>query len=305
MSNIINPYRFAGEGPSPGGDYPDISPDLATVVTDGDYKYIVFNDHDTFEVDATGDSGGSDEIEYLVVAGGGPSGPSGYYGTGGGAGGYRAGTETLNSTGTGTVTVGAGGAGAGAAWPTGPANNGDDSQLELPDFTQIDASGGGGAAQWKVISGQGYVENGRDGGSGGGGGIGANASPGAGNVGGYDPVEGYDGASSGASYYQAGAGGASEEGYLPGYIDGVYMAGNGGDGIENLIATTSNGDNGYYAGGGAGYGGTGAGSGGAGGGGGGYNNGAANTGGGGGGYSTGAATSGGSGVVIIRWKYRN
>ena len=51
MSNIINPYRFAGEGPSPGGDYPDITPDSSTVVTDGDYKYVVFTGYETFDVD--------------------------------------------------------------------------------------------------------------------------------------------------------------------------------------------------------------------------------------------------------------
>ncbi len=291
-----------GEGPSPGGNYPDITPDSSTVVTDGDYKYVVFEDLETFEVDATGDSSGSDEIQYLVVAGGGAAGCSGYYGPGGGAGGYLAGTETLNITGTGTATVGAGGAGT-DAWPTGPANNGDDSQLELPDFTQIDALGGGGAAQFKVIGVTASIEDGQDGGSGGGGHANTpsygSGTPGSGDAG--PPRQGYDGgAGSPASLYvQGGGGGASEAGG-----DAAGAAGGpGGDGIENLIATTSNGDNGYYAGGGAGRG---SGAEGGAGGGGGYNtSGTAFTGGGGGGGLTTGVPNGGSGVVIIRWKFQN
>ena len=133
--------------------------------------------------------------------------------------------------------MGAGGAGT-DAWPTGPANNGEDSQLELPDFTQIDASGGGGGSQFKVVGGVSSIENGQDGGSGGGGhadtplyGYG---DPGLGDAGGYTPVEGYDGGagSTTSSYLQGGGGGASEAGGDAGEEDG----GDGGDGIENLNA---------------------------------------------------------------------
>ena len=305
MSYIINPYRFAADAPS-GGNYPDITPDSSTVVTDGLYKYVIFNATETFEVDATGDSSGSDEITYLVIAGGGSGGYSGWTGGGGGAGGYRTGTETLVSTGSATVTVGAGGAAATGSPYTG--NNGDDSQIELPDFTQIDATGGGMGGSNPP---PGSSVAGGDGGSGGGASAdNPSATPGTGNYGSYDPVEGYDGGNCLADYRAGGGGGASEAG-----DDGSSNGGDGGDGSSSSI-TGSSVTRGGGGGGGAYIGTRGLGGAGGGGNGGQYSGsdptaGTANTGGGGGGGDASAPTpggmpkNGGSGVIIIRWKYQN
>ena len=60
------------------------SPCIATV---GDYKIHTFTSSNTFTVNASGNSGGSNRVDYLVVAGGG--GAQNTNGAGGGAGGYR------------------------------------------------------------------------------------------------------------------------------------------------------------------------------------------------------------------------
>ena len=54
---------------------------------------------------------GNDNVEYLVVAGGGSGGPGNYHGPGGGAGGYRTGTGLPVSPGPYSITVGGGGGG--------------------------------------------------------------------------------------------------------------------------------------------------------------------------------------------------
>src|SRR6056300_2010633 len=69
--------------------YPEyISATGGTITTSGDYKIHSFTGDGCFVVSLLGNpAGGSDTVDYLVVAGGG-AGPN-FYGGGGGAGGYR------------------------------------------------------------------------------------------------------------------------------------------------------------------------------------------------------------------------
>jgi hypothetical protein len=233
-------------------------------------------------------------IEYLVIAGGGSGGSNTTTsGGGGGAGGYR--TSTLTPTAfTGlTVTVGAGGAKVNLAMGQTGSNS---------VFSSITSSGGGG--------GGGKVDGstfGLPGGSGGGANL-YGGTGGDGNIGGYDPVEGYDGGDI-SSYLQAypgaGGGGASATG---GNATGSG-SGAGGNGRASSITGTA------VTRGGGGSGGSrtpsyGVGAAGTGGGGRGSNNsnstaGTANTGGGGGGSDSenpgDCLTAGGSGVVILKY----
>jgi hypothetical protein len=227
---------------------------------------------------------GVSSVRYLVVAGGGGGGGASYNAAGGGAGGVRAGTSLAVTAGTSyTVTVGAGGS---------SNYNGNTST-----FNGISSSGGGRGGTYQGSA------NGAAGGSGGGGGP-VNGTGGAGNSGGYSPVEGYaGGAAFNNSSPQQACGGGGGAGAVGGTGTSTN-AGNGGVGVTNDITGTST----YYGGGGGG----GkkavtAGTGGLGGGGNGgtYDGsvqgqaGTANTGGGAGGRSP--AGPGGSGIVIIRY----
>jgi len=221
--------------------------------------------------------------DILVIAGGGSGGTiSG--GGGGGAGGYREFSGyAFPSNQALTLTVGAGGS---------SNSNGTDSTLY-----NISSSGGGFGADYNSSLGN---SSGNAGGSGGGA-TNYYGSGGAGNIGGYDPVEGYAGGRQ-ASYLQAypgaGGGGAAEVGE-----NGTgAKAGSGGSGRSSSITGTPV----FRGGGGAGgvrlnypVGTAGIGGGGA------ENNpGEPNTGGGGGGHGQDAPvynTSGGSGVVILRY----
>ena len=69
MANIINPYRFGSSGGS-SSDWPDITPNSSSVVTDGDYKYVIFNGSESFSVTSTGTSSGTTNVEWLLIAGG-------------------------------------------------------------------------------------------------------------------------------------------------------------------------------------------------------------------------------------------
>jgi hypothetical protein len=95
-----------------------------TMTTDGNYHVHTFTGSGTFTVTSLGDSGlaADNQVEYLVIAGGGGGGKGWVRGSGGGAGGYRNsyGSETsggssasesaLTVTATAyTITVGAGG----------------------------------------------------------------------------------------------------------------------------------------------------------------------------------------------------
>lgn len=226
---------------------------------------------------------GVSSVRYLVVGGGGGGGPASYNGGGGGAGGVRTATSLAVTGSTSySVIVGAGGS-----------NN---YNGVASSFNGISASGGGRG---------GHYQGARNGGSGGSGGGGAAAlgTGGAGNAGGYSPVEGYaGGAAQNVDSGQAGTGGGGGAGAV-GQV-GSSTAGNGGVGILSDISGSST----YYGGGGGGgkkSNNPGTGGLGGGGNGGSYdgNNfgvgGTANTGGGAGGRSP--ANGGGSGIVILKY----
>ena len=280
-----------------------------TITTSGDFKIHTFTSTGTFTVTCAGNTGGSNTVDYLVVAGGGggakqtesPHGGAG----GAGAGGMRYSFPNPATGGTPVsvqaypVTVGAGGAGG-----TGKAPNGANSV-----WNSITSAGGGGGAG-------GSPSDGGPGGSGGGGDY-PNGSGGTGNTPPVSPPQGNNGANGTPGGYGGGGGGGHGG---AGTTNGnVPTGGTGGAGT----ALTITGSPVTYAGGGGGgaygpgCGGTATGGGGAGGkgcaspvperaG----SNGTANTGGGGGGTGPGygvscAGGTGGSGVVIIRYKYQN
>ena len=230
-------------------------------------------------------TGGTHEIEYLVVGGGGAGGS--YLGGGGGAGGFRTSTGLAVTSATHTITVGAGGVG-GAAIARG--GNGSVSVFSTTSATITSAGGGGGG---------GYSDPGQAGGSGGGGGY--TSVSGAGNTPSTSPSQGNNGGTGPVG----GGGGASAVG-ANGNGAGGWGQGNGGAGTASSITGASV----TYAGGGGGAADIGrpAGTGGAGGGGTGEvgdngtgSAGTVNTGGGGGarGGSNGGRN-GGSGIVILR-----
>ena len=282
-----------------------------TVTTDGDYKVHTFTDTGTFTVTARASQA---PIKVLVVAGGGGGGKaygggSNHWdsGCGGGAGGFRLIDKTTLATGTNTFAVVVGAKGNGHHYHGGVnASNGGASTFATGTADAIDTSGGG-------HGGRGACDA-ATGGSGGG------RNNMAGNIGGYDPVEGYRGGNStgGCTHPNTntshggggGGGGASEVGNNSSGNDG----GAGGDGRGTDIVTS--GTTLYYAGGGSGsngeHGGSNAaatlGGGGAGGG----SNASASgsnagygSGGGGGSGEYGQAGRGFDGVVIIRYKFQN
>lgn len=225
--------------------------------------------------------------DYLVVAGGGGGGTSNSNtaaGGGGGAGGYRAFTsQALTGLTSYPVIIGAGGASAASGTTS--------------SFNSISTSGGG-------AGGGGGGSNGVAGGSGGGASrAGATFTGGAGNTGGYTPVEGYKGGDAAFNSAAAGGGGSSSAGVN---LTAAGTGTNGGNGTTSSITGTA------YAGGGGGgsYTGYPVASGQAGGGNGGVagngSNATAATGSGGGGAGSNASTAfsggnGGSGVVVIRY----
>jgi hypothetical protein len=223
-----------------------------------------FNSTGTFTAQA-----GTTEVEYLVIAGAGGGGG------GGGAGGFRTATG-LSVTGGSSIPVTVGAAGAG-----GPAANGESgkgSKGSNSVFSSITSTGGGYGGGGGGLP---NVSPGGPGGSGGGGGCSyyqpnepLNSQPGAGNEGGFSPVEGYEGAAGGLYYWTGGGGGGSGAVGGPSYQPAA-----------GTPSTISGSDVTYALGGG----GAGQGAGGA------------NTGtGGGGGGDNGAGPSGGSGVVFIK-----
>ena len=269
-----------------------------TITTDGDYKVHTFTANGDFISDALWS--GSQGLDYVIVAGGGGGG--GRMGGGGGAGGFRYLTGQTVTAATHAVVIGAGGAGGNN---TQQGTNGVDST-----FNSATANGGGGGAR----------ESGSPGGAGGSGGGGSYVHPsgdpgggiwgwGAGNEGGFSPVEGYRGGAGGnpGGYYGGGGGGGASAAAVDMYNTDTNTAGSGGAGAVTTISGTSE----TYGGGGGGgirTSGT-AGAGGAGGGGQGATStggtgtaGTANTGGGGGGGGGegGIGATGGSGIVIIR-----
>mgnify|MGYP001170636143 CR=1 FL=1 len=304
-----------------------------TTATVGDFKVHTFTSPGNFCVSCAGSVGGSNTVEYLVVAGG-AGGSTG----GGGAGGFRFASPSIApatypakplaapaslpvSVQSYPIVVGAGGA---DGSPTGSSDGGSGG---TSSFSSITSAGGGGGSR------SGSPQNGVAGGSGGGAGSdGSGATGGAGNTPPVSPAQGNNGGGSPSSCHQAagGGGGATAVGAngtqnpSPGSGGGVGGNGGAGGGLPNAFGTSgeSCGSHYYFSGGGAGgsnvHSGCGSpagrGSGGLGGGGQGGRtngqvgcNGTANTGGGGGGseYDAGSAGNGGSGIVIIRYKFQN
>ena len=274
-------------------------PDGASGTIDGDYKYHVFNATkaaaDGFVVSSSGNSLGSNTVEYLVIAGGGSGGSS--QGAGGGAGGYRNSFSSEASGGGGSsesaisvsvqgyaITVGDGG--------TSPGGNNQGGDGSPSTFSSITSVGGGGGGKDATA--------GRLGGSGGGGGYSSAGGAGTSN-------QGFAGGTGHGSpnWPTGGGGGAGAVGESP--AGGGSADGEGGDGLSSSITGTSV----PRAGGGGSVGDSASGSsGGTGGGGAGHATagvaGGANTGSGGGGTgNTNAGGAGGKGVVIIRYKFQN
>ena len=285
-----------------------------TITTCGDYKIHTFTSDGTFCVSAA-NVPANNNVDYLVIAGGGSGGQD--LSAGGGAGGYReshcattSGCYTASPLASATslpvsvqaypITVGGGGAGAPSPTsPTGIKNNGSNSI-----FLSITSAGGG-------YGGQNSGAGGTAGNPGGSGGGGSGPGFGSGNTPPTSPPQGNNGGTGGGSnpYYNGGGGGAGGAG---GNASAPNTGGNGGIGTATSI-TGSSVTRAGGGGAGAGYPCGSAGTGGPGGGGDGVANyfgspgnpGTVNTGGGGGGGGddTGGGN-GGSGVVIIRYKYQ-
>ena len=305
-----------------------------TLATTGDYKVATFLNPGTFTVCSVGNPGGSDTIDYLVVAGGGAGGngsSAGGYGAGGaGAGGYRESSGTASGgytisplgacvaalpvTATGyPVTVGAGGAI--DTRDNYHGNNGADSVFT--GSTTITSAGGG-------AGGGTYTGPQKFGNSGGSGGVGGScagkppSTPSCGGSGNTPPVPPPQGEPGGNGNPPSGLPGGAGGGALGAGDNGpavgppsVSDADGGPGGTSSINGTPTA----RAGGGGSGGLGTSGGDGGAGGGGpGGQPDstngvaGTANTGGGGGGGSGGTGIrggAGGSGIVIIRYKFQN
>jgi hypothetical protein len=209
-------------------------------------------------------------FDLLIVAGGGGGGDGktgSNFGGSGGAGGYRMLSGIANGgAGSYYIEIGAGGA---------SETGGSGSTFNGGTLSEQASTGGGYGATNSICCGW----NGDHGGSGGGGCYNwpTNQTPGDGNDGWYDPVEGYGGATYGTPGTWGGGTGGGGGSSAAGGVSAFYLAGAGTSNSISGSATT------YATGGGAG---TGAGD--------------ANTGEGGeGGYPTG--DSGGSGVVIIKY----
>jgi hypothetical protein len=284
---------------------------VATVCTN--FKVHTFTGPGTFCVSCAGSTGGSNTVDYLVVAGGG--GSNACKGGGAGAGGFRessgaaSGCYTASPLGGGVsalpvsvqgypITVGAGG--------TGTLTPGTQTSGSNSIFSTITSTGGG-----KGASGSAPRPGNATGGSGGGGARNTTNAGAAGNTPPVTPSQGNNGGNNVPPSCGGGGGGGATA--VGGNSSGCDQAGNGGAGATTSITNTPT----AYAGGGGG--GAGSvpfrGSGGTGGGGrGGAGpgdaavSGTANTGGGGGGGpnfgASGSGGSGGSGIVIIRYKFQ-
>ncbi len=268
-----------------------------TETIDGNFKVHTFNSSDIFEVIQEASASIDNEVEYLIVAGGG-SGASciNFSGGGGGGGGVLTGTYPV-VLGVYTCVIGSGAPQQSTVVDNSSANGTNGSNSSVFGLTAI---GGGGGAN-------GLGGSGLSGGSGGGGGAAYTT-----NLGGSGTIgQGYDGGDSNTTTVQCAGGGGG--GGASGGNSTDSTTGNGGNGLLSSITGTAT----YYGGGGGG----GAiflfSSGGLGGGGNGASSslpaaiaGNINTGGGGGGGSQNAeltghyGASGGSGVVIIRYRFQ-
>ena len=312
-----------------------------TITTDGDYKVHTFTGPGTFTVCSVGNSAGSTEVSYLIVAGGAGGGGGNqvcgeYEGGGGGAGGVREGktpqctyTQSPLACTSGAnngiavtaqsypIVVGGGGAFAPPPLDTTPGVAGTPSSA----FSLTSTGGGGGGARNTP---SGTPSGGQPGGSGGGGGQADNPTQqgyvGAGNTPPVSPPQGFPGGAGNLNPNTptasggGGGGGATVIGGASPVPAPDNIGGAGGTGATTSITGSPV----AYGGGGGGSGYNCAGAAGTGGGGTGSTfpsvagtSGTANTGGGGGGGGSGnnhpTATpggAGGSGVVIIRYKFQ-
>jgi hypothetical protein len=305
-----------------------------TITTVGDFKVHQFTGPGTFCVSCGGNSGGSNQIDYMVVAGGGAGGH--YAGTGGGgAGGMRVGSVVDTSP---TIPIRAPGfsvsakaypitIGAGGASTNYPSHNPTQAPSGSPSSIASDfvAAGGGGGARGNGTPSPAASSTG---GSGGGGGYGANSGS-AGNTPPVSPPQGNPGGTGNPGSGNPAGGGGGGGASAAGGTGGCGVGGTGGAGINvapifgsapqpfYIANGTGTGASvcGQFAGGagGSAYSGTPS-NGGVGGGGNGAVNpegngksGTANTGGGGAGTQSLPADSGagGSGIVLIRYKFQN
>jgi hypothetical protein len=284
----------------------------------GDFKIHTFTSPGTFQITNAGTPGGSNTIDYLVVAGGGAGGND--RGGGGGAGGVRffaspditsypasprnAPAALSASVSSIPVTVGAGGAGSPSS-----AADGSDSI-----FSTITSTGGG-----RGGIGQPSNAPGGNGGSGGGARDANGCTQGSGNTPPVSPSQGSNGGASGPPGVGGGGGGFMEAGKTGGSQPATACKAAGGDGggfPTSFVSTSGQASSCEQFFGGGGAGGTcntsnpfsGLGGGGFGGSGSPPQGLAAttNTGGGGGGNINGvnAGGNGGSGIVIIRYKFQ-
>ena len=296
------------------GVVPYVAATGGTESTCGDFKIHTFTGPGTFCVSEAGSPLGNDQLEYIVVAGGGGAGGnSGNTRGGAGAGGFRFASPSLApatypgkplaapagltaSTGAFPIVVGGGGTGSASG-----------SQGSTSTFSTISSAGGG-------------QSNGSGGSGGGGNGGSINNPGGTGNTPPVSPAQGTNGGTSATTPpdHGAGGGGGAINAGSNGRCGSFPGSGGGGDGAGIPTAFGSNGvpcgSFRYYAGGGGGGANPGvsspAGTGGKGGG----SQGATgdapdatvNTGGGGGsGGPSGDGGNGGSGIVIIRYKFQN
>lgn len=295
-----------------GSSGPSISVSGGTAIPDGSHTIRVFTSPGTLSI-----SGGTLDVEYLVVGGGGAGGAGGGPGGGGGgAGGMLSGSGYTLPEADHTITIGGGGTY--ASPNTAPNASGSPSQLG----SLLQAWGGGHGGQGNINS------TGGNGGSGGGGRSGDNSFPGTGsggtgnrqtNTGTSVPTQGNPGGNSApngsCTYCGSGGGGGGAGGAgsnapdtraggaggigapvtwmptdygTPGPNPGRYFAGGGGG--SSRADSGNNWPIGTFAAGGAGGGGNGNGPGGP------ATAGGTNTGGGGS-----RGTNGGSGIVAIRY----
>jgi hypothetical protein len=299
-----------------------------TVTTCGDYKIHTFTSDATFCVSALSTNPSYNNVDYLVVAGGGAGGL--LRGGGAGAGGFResynpctSGCYSASPLSTPTslpvsvtsypITVGGGGSGGDPCGVPAPSARGTPGSNSI--FSTITSTGGGGGGGYAYTP---TNWTGRDGGSGGGGGAGNGSCTatiaGSGNTPPTSPPQGNPGGiNPNLDFGAGGGGGAGAAGSnAPGTSTPGQVAGVGGAGVSSSITGSSV----TRAGGGGGGGYTQWNSGGTGGGGDGGSDepsaqvstsGTANTGGGGGGAGhlpNGGSVNGGSGIVIIRYKYQ-
>jgi hypothetical protein len=308
-------FGFTG---SPGPKF--VTATGGTITESGDYKIHTFTGPGTFTVTEAGNEGGSNSVDYLVVAGGGGGGvdmgvnATPRSGGGGGAGGFReskatsapwtasplASSTSLPVSAQGyPITVGAGGTAGLSSPSTQPTVAGDRGSSSI--FSTITSTGGGGGMGHRGPGDATERFSGStDGGSGGG--YQSDNPPPETGVGNSPPVSPPQGNPAGLggdapSYGYGGGGGATAAG-----SNGTPSPTGGGAGGTGANTSISASPTAYAGGGGSGLGGAASpcGTGGAGNG----TSGTTNRGGGGGGNRSSNAGGGGSGIVIIRYKYQ-